>query len=107
MPRRMRLSIEIERPRELKRRTRLSQTVDPDATELFVDDESRLPEAGRMILVDEEWMEVKIVGRGSVVVARAQRGTRKSAHEAGQMIHFGHSMTREIPLGVVREDWNL
>jgi hypothetical protein len=107
LPRRLRVTLEIERPSELRRRTRLADDVDGELTRLLVADEERLPERGAMILVDEEWMQVGVTGRGSVTVVRAQRGTRAAPHPAGVLIHHGTAMVREIPVPVMREDWDL
>ena len=107
LPRRLLVTLEIERPAELKRRTRLAADVDGELTRLLVADEERLPEQGSMILVDEEWMQVGVTGRGSVTVVRAQRGTRAAPHPAGVLIHHGVAMRREIPVPVMREDWDL
>jgi hypothetical protein len=107
LPRRIRVTVEIERPTEIKRRTRLAANVEPDANQIPVDDETRLPPQGSMILVGEEWMKVGMAGRGTVTVMRAQRGTRRMAHDSGILVHYGNAMTREIPVPVVREDWDL
>ena len=107
MPRRVRVLLELERPADLKYRTRLDVDIDDEVTSLGVGDEARVPDKGRMILVDEEWMQVLSKSRGRVTVVRARRGTRPVLHQAGTLIHFGNPMSREIPVPVMREDWNL
>ncbi len=107
LPRRVRVMVELERPSDLKLRTRLEHEIDHELTQFDVGDETRLPPSGRMILIDEEWMRVGATGRGSVTVQRAQRGSRATPHDAGVLIHFGNPMSREIPVPVTREDWNL
>jgi prepilin-type N-terminal cleavage/methylation domain-containing protein len=107
VPRRMRLLIELEPQAALKWRTRIAELVEPDARTLEVVDELVLPPAGRMILVDEEWMKVVSVSRGQVAVERGLRGTRAAVHEAGALIHHGNRALREIPIPMTREDWDL
>jgi len=107
LPRRVLVTVELERPADLKRRTRLLSAIAPESNELLVDDERKLPEKDGLILVGEEWMRVLTIGPGYTTVLRAQRGTRADVHEAGAMIHWGHAMQREIPIPTMREDWDL
>ena len=76
-------------------------------TELTVADGRRLPEVGAYLLIDEEWMKIQSVHGDRVRVERAQRGTMAVPHKLGVMAQFGWQMTREVPIGVFREDWNL
>lgn len=107
LPRRVLIRVEIERPADLKRRTRLTVVASAESNELLIADEQGLPDKDAMVLVDEEWMRVLSTGRGYALVQRAQRGTRASIHEAGTMIHWGNPMTRELPVPTMREEWDL
>lgn len=108
LPRRVRLELELERPSDLKRRTRLAQFVDVHEGSLPVLDRERLP-AGPdgHILVDAEWMEVHSVLGNTVQVRRGARGTEARPHEAGALVHFGTTLEREVPIALHREDWDL
>lgn len=107
MPRRIRIELEIERPVELKRRTRLAHAAETELPSIRVEDPDRLPEPGAMILVEEEWMEILSISGQNVSVKRGQRGTRKTNHDPGVVIHHGWRISRAIPIPLYREDWNL
>jgi len=107
MPRRVRVSMELERPSELKRRTRLTRLFTNEETTMVVGDGSRLPEPGSMLLVDEEWMLLRSVNGSRASVQRGRRGTRPTAHKPGTMVHHGSRVVREIPIAGLREDWDL
>lgn len=105
-PRRVRVVLELERPKDLKYRTRLSAAMAHDGTELSLDDSDKLPPKGSMILVDEEWMQVGDRGPGYALVQRGRRGTLPAAHPQGVLVHYGLSMERELLVPVSRENWN-
>lgn len=107
LPRRVRLELELERPRDLRRRTRLARMVDTGDGRLDVLDTERLPEPGGYVLVDAEWMRVRSVLAGGVQVERGVRGTTPRAHEEGALVHYGTTMVREVPIALHREDWKL
>ncbi|MEW6072490.1 MAG: prepilin-type N-terminal cleavage/methylation domain-containing protein [Planctomycetota bacterium] len=107
LPRRIQVRLEIERPAELRRRTRLDEALEPDTTAFRVRDERRLPEAGTHIRIDEEWMAVVTRAGAEISVRRGQRGTRAAAHAAGALLHHGFAVVREVAVPVYREDWNL
>jgi len=107
LPRRVRLLLELERPQDLRRRTTLTAEVGPEAASFLVRDAARLPAVGRFLLVGDEWMLVQGVSGERVSVARGQRGTRPLLHPAGALVHHGHRFEREIPVDLVREDWDL
>lgn len=107
LPRRVRLALELERPRDLRFRTRLAQAASVQDGTLIVRDGRKLPAAGAMILVDEEWMEVLAVNDERVTVRRGQRGTRATTHPADALVHHGWRVVREVPVDMTREDWDL
>lgn len=107
MPRRIRLVLELERPVELKRRTRTSGLITVEENSFVVGDGSRLPEPGSMILIGEEWMQLSSVTGNRVSVQRGQRDTRPVVHKSGALVHHGARIVREVPIGGLREDWNL
>lgn len=107
LPRRVRIELELERPRDLRSRTRLRTAANVEDTTLEVRDGRMLPAAGAMILVDEEWMRVLALNDNRVSVERRRRGTRAAAHPAEALLHHGWPMAREIPVDMTREDWDL
>ena len=107
MPRRIFVSLELERPSELKRRTRLAALFTNEEGTMRVGDGSRVPGPGTMLLIDEEWMEVTAVSGNRVSVKRGRRGTRPMVHKPGTLVHHGARIAREIPIGGLREDWDL
>ena len=107
LPRRVRLSLEIERASDLKYRTRLALEILPDSSEMLVQDDERLPARGELVLVNEEWMELGTRSRGTVALIRGRRGTRPARHAAGSIVHHGAHMERELIVPAVREDWDL
>lgn len=108
LPRRARIEIEIERPIDRNRRTRLIELIDNQSVTLRVDDGARIPlEPDAHVLVDAEWMKVVSVDGRRVVVERAQRGTLAVPHEKDALLHFGLRMVTEVTLAAYREDWKL
>jgi hypothetical protein len=108
LPRRLRLELEIEREKDLKRRTRLSALLEPAESRLALDDSTRVPsERGRHVLVDAEWMEILSVSGSGASVRRGARGTTPAMHKRGSLVHWGETLVRELPLSIQQEDWGL
>lgn len=107
LPRRLRLELELERPRDLRQRTRLAAAVAVEDTALSVRDGRKLPAAGAMVLVGDEWMKVLSVNENRVSVERGRRATRRTAHPAEALVHHGWRVVREITVDMTREDWDL
>lgn len=108
LPRRVRIELEFERPADRIRRTRLVQAIDNQEVRLRVDDGMRVPsEPDSYVLVGAEWMKVRSIDGGDVVVERAQRGTTPVPHDVGAMLHWGLRLVREVPVATYREDWDL
>ena len=107
LPRRVRIEVELERPVDVKRRARLDDDLDAQSPVLIVDDPSRLPKVGAHVLVGEEWMKITGVTGSRVSVLRAQRGSRPLLHAAGDTLHFGRTVVREVPVALYHEDWGL
>ena len=103
----MRLELELERERDLKRRTRLERVLNATDSAIEVGDGTRLPPKGGHVLIDAEWMEVVSISANRAVVRRAARGSRAAIHEAGARVHYGQSLLREVPIAMQQEDWNL
>ena len=107
LPRRIRAYIELERPAEVRRRTRIDEALEPDTVMFHVRDDRRLPDVGTHIRLGEEWMQI-LGRRGTqLTVKRAQRGTRARPHDSGTLVHFGAPLLREITVYAYREDWDL
>lgn len=104
-PRRVRVELELERPLDLRHRTRCADTVDPEMQVLRVRDGRRLPGPDAHVLMDEEWMRIVRIDGDTVTVQRGQRGTRPAWHDPGALVHYGRSITREIPIDGVSERW--
>src|SRR6185436_14428088 len=107
LPRRVKIEIELERPKDLRYRTRLRNAANVEDGILVVRDGRKMPPAGGMILIDEEWMKVTAVSDERISVERGRRGTRPAGHTAETMVHHGWRVAREIPVDMTREDWDL
>jgi hypothetical protein len=108
LPRRIQIELELERPVDRLRRTRVVQTVETEAGGFTVDDGDRLPHGtGSFVLIDAEWMSVTSVDGNFASVKRAQRGTTAATHGANALVHFGQRLVREVPVATYREDWDL
>jgi hypothetical protein len=106
LPRRVRVTLELERPIDLRQRTRLALELTDDAHSLRVRDGRKIP-VGSMILLDDEWLKVRSVEGDTVVVERGQRATRPALHKVGTLVHHGARAVRELVIDMTREDWNL
>jgi len=108
LPRRVRLELEFERPREAQRRTRLSETLPMEGNTMLVEDPERLPKSvGAFVKLDGEWLRIAGANGRTISVQRAMRGTRAANHERGSRLHFGETYVREIPIRLSQEDWDL
>jgi len=108
LPRRVLMELELERPAGRKRRTRTVDEIDAIETSFFVDDGRRVPRGETaFIKVGGEWMRVLSVDGDGVRVRRGERGTDARRHDAGELVHHGQRLVREIPVALYREDWNL
>ncbi len=107
LPRRVRIELEVERPRDVKRRPYLTDAIGPDEGTLRVSDASRLPDVGNNLLIGEEWVKLVSVSGRLASVQRGARGTRRATHEARSVVHFGASFLREVPVVLHREEWDL
>jgi hypothetical protein len=107
LPRRVRFEIEFERRGEHKLRTRVARYATAQDGGVEVDDALRLPEPNSFLLIDSEWMQLISSSGNTANVRRGQRGTQPAAHDVGAMVHYGHTVTREIAIGVCQEDWDL
>jgi hypothetical protein len=108
LPRRVRFELELERPSDRVRRTKLTSVVETGDASIQVDDGDRIPrEEGAFVLVDSEWMLVRSIDGRNVAVDRGQRGTKTAMHAPGALVHYGQRIVREVPVATYREDWNL
>jgi len=108
LPRRIRLELEFERPREAQRRTRLSEILPLEGNTMLVEDPDRLPKSsGAFVKLDGEWLRLGGNSGRTVSVQRGMRGTQAANHERGTRLHFGESYVREIPIRLSQEDWDL
>ena len=108
LPRRVKLELEVVRPRARLRRTRLSTTVTAEETALPVTDGRRVPQTlGAFVKIDAEWMRITSLSPSRVGVVRGERGTRPTSHAMGAMVHHGETFRREVPVPTYQDDWNL
>lgn len=107
LPRRVRIQLELERPRDLRFRTRIATAVGVEDATILVKDARRIPAENAMLLVDDEWLRVLSVNGDRLTVERGRRGTRPAAHAAETLVHHGWRVVREIPIDMTREDWDL
>jgi hypothetical protein len=108
LPRRARVEIEFERPKQFKLRTHLARFVATQDGGIDLDDGARVPQdRGAFVLIDSEWMQITSVTGDTAGVVRGARGTTPAAHEAGAIVHWGNTVVREIPIGMHRDAWNL
>jgi len=107
LPRRVRVLLELEREDDLLRRARVRAPVEGEDGRIEVDEAELLPAPGRLVLIDEEWMEVLSVTGNRASVKRAQRGTAARPHPAGALVHHGWPVVREVAVPLYREDWDL
>lgn len=108
LPRRVAIELELERPTDRLRRTRLSSILETEGGGLVVDDGDRLPRGdAAFVLVDAEWMRITSVDGRQASVQRGQRGTTPVTHAVGALVHYGQRLVREVPIATYREDWGL
>jgi type II secretory pathway pseudopilin PulG len=107
LPRRVRLEVEFERPVDRKRRAHTLTRIEQADVGIDVDDGQRLPGRGHHVKIDGEWMLVTRVSGDRLTVKRAQRGTEAMIHDPGAMVHWGLNLSREVPVALYREDWDL
>lgn len=108
LPRRVRIELEFESPRDRRRRTRLLDDIGKGEGSFEVENGEAVPgRAGRMILIGGEWMQVVRVSGDRVHVRRGQRATEPVAHAPGAMVHWGEPVTVEVPVPMYRDDWNI
>lgn len=108
LPRRVRVELEIERPEDRVRRTRLLEALGTEDGQLVADDARHLPDTeGAHVLVDGEWMEVLSRDGARLSVRRGARGTQALSHPKGAMVHWGQATVREVVVSGYREDWDL
>lgn len=108
LPRRIRVEIELERPGDRRRRTRLLDELDALETAFAVEDGRRVPRgADAFVKLGGEWMRVLAVDGDRVQVRRGERGTDARRHDRGELVHHGQRLVREVPVALYREDWNL
>lgn len=107
LPRCVHFEVEFERPIDRKRRTRTSTSVELGDVAFEVDDGERLPGVGEHVKLDGEWMLLRGVDGRRVTVKRGARGTTATIHDAGTLIHWGLTLTGQVPVAMYREDWDL
>lgn len=105
LPRRIRIELELEREDEHRRRTYNTAPIGPAATQFQVARPGRLPPAGSLVLLGEEWMRLESLEGNLVRVSRAQRGTRAVRHGAGTPVQFGGRAVREFEIPWAKERW--
>ncbi len=107
LPRRVRIELEIERPEDRARRTRLAEALDATGGSVKVENGALLPrEEGSFVLVDREWMEVVGVQGDVLQVRRAARASDAVPHGRGELVHHGAGVRTEVAIPLHKEDWD-
>lgn len=108
LPRRVRLTLELESRNDARTRTTLSRTVDAQDAQLFVERGDLLPtEPNSHVWIAGEWMQVLEVRGNTLRVSRGARQTTARNLPAGATVHFGSPVTTEVPIPLYKDDWNL
>jgi hypothetical protein len=108
LPRRIQLTLEIERPRDRERRTRLRQDAEEDDVRIEVENGQRLQERiGDFVMVDGEWLRIESVSGDGFMARRGQRGTLRRRLAAGSLVQYGEALIVEVPVPLHRDDWTL
>lgn len=107
LPRRIRIELEFERPKDRLRRARTLARIELTDVGFEVSDGRRLPKPGGFIKIDGEWMQLRDVRGDRITVRRGQRGTDITVHDPDALVHWGLTLVREIPVALYREDWDL
>lgn len=105
LPRRIRLAFEVETERGKLRRVSTTGDLGIKEAAVRVDDASKLPPVGTLLLLDEEWVELLGTSGNEARVRRAQRGTRAAEHKAGAWLRHGERSLREVVIPSQREAW--
>ncbi len=108
-PRRVRVTIVVERDSDEAQIVRLLGDVAPTANSVRVERprgfESSLS-IEKFLKIDGEWMRVLDASGPEIKVERGVRGTAKLGHSAGARVRVGRTFERVVDIPVYREDWN-
>ena len=108
LPRRVRVTLEIQRPGDFDRAPRLLESAEESAEFFVVTNGAALrPAVGGHVLVAGEWMELKRVTGDRAVVRRATRGTARRRLPMESRVLFGESVEMDIPIALHEDNWRL
>lgn len=109
-PRRVRVTLVVDRIGNDAARGDLARTIGIDDTVIPVDSTRFAPggdPAGKFIKIGREWIQwADRNDREFIVEKRGARGTKKETHEAGEIVRAGATLVREYDVPAYREDWN-
>jgi len=109
-PRRVRVTLVVDRVGSDAARSELSRSVGVDDPTIPVDSTRFAPggdPAGKFIKIGREWIQwADRNEREFIVEKRGARGTRKESHDAGETVRAGTTLVRDYDIPSFREDWN-
>jgi len=105
IPRRVRVSLHLEREERDRRVVRLAAPIDAAATRFDLDDPRLYAiAAGDPVKIDGEWMiAASSEPRALLVARRGALGTAAASHEIGAALHRGRAFSLEVPIDCHRE----
>jgi hypothetical protein len=108
LPRRVRLTLELETENDVPTRTTLARIASAQDARLIVERGDQLPsDKDSHIWIEGEWMKVLEVRGNTVRVSRGARQTTARNLPAGAQVHFGRPVTTEVSIPLYKDDWNL
>lgn len=107
-PRRVRVTLVLERDADETFDIQLAEEVSPTATALRIRPIRALDPATpyKFLKIGGEWVEWSVIRGEEVMVTRGVRRSEAMAHPAGAKVHIGNTYQRTIEIPVYREDWN-
>ena len=109
-PRRVRVTLVVDRVGKDASRGELARTIGLDDTTIPVSSTRFAPggdPAGKFIKIGREWIQWSDrTDKQFVVEKRGARGTKKETHDAGDEVRAGTTLVRDYEIPSFREDWN-
>lgn len=104
-PRRVQVTLVLEREDPDRRRLRLARALDATAMEIRIDDPRPIGvKADELVKIGGEWIQLQGAEPGVLRArARGALGTRPVPHDAGHVVHRGRLYTAEFPLDCARD----
>lgn len=107
-PRRVRVTLVLERDADEALDIQLLEDITPSATSLRMQP-MRLLDRGsnfKFLKIGGEWIEWTGIRGDEVMIVRGVRNTEPTVHRLGSKVHIGTTYQRTIDIPVYRENWN-